>query len=443
MGEARRIKLPFFYGWIVIGITTLAMFATGPGQTYTVAVFIEPVRVDLGISRTAISAAYSTATLLAAGALVLLGRAVDRFGGQKALIIFGLAFGASCLGIGLAWNLTSLTIGFAALRMLGPGALALGASVLAVQWFVRYRGRAMGVTVLGLAVSSALVPVIALQLIEQMGWRSAWQILGLLVWVAVVLPAFIFARDRPEQIGLRPDGQSERSTLSTPSTRQREESAWTVNEAVQTKTFWLLMFVMAVPSLVSTGLIFHQVAYLTEQGLGAYVAPVFVAYGIINAVTIPVTGIVLDRIAPRLVLLGLLILLFSAIGLLLTTLIVPAAAVGYGLLLGMAVGGVATAGGVVWVEYYGRRYVGSIRGIEGTVRMVAAALGPLPLAIAHDQFGSYLPGFLAFALMSSLAAGAALIAHAPGARPLSATSPKIDDRNGALADSEARAMPRR
>jgi MFS family permease len=422
----RTAKLPFFYGWVVIGVTTLAMFATGPGQTFTVAVFIEPVRDELGLSRTAIAAAYSTASLLAAGAIVLFGRAVDRFGGQKTLLAFGLAFGAACLGIGLVWDLGSLTVGFAALRMLGPGAMALAASVLAVQWFVRYRGRAMGVTVLGLAASSAFVPVIALQLIEQVGWRSAWQILGLFVWAAVVLPALIFARDRPERIGLRPDGLSERSPVLTPSAKAKEEAAWTTSAAARTRTFWLLMFVMAVPSLVSTGLIFHQVAYLSGQGLGAQVASVFVAYAITNALSIPLAGIMLDRTGPRLVLFGLLLLLLSAVGLLLLALLVPGAAVVYGLLLGIAVGGGSTAGGVVWAEYYGRRYVGSIRGVEGMVKMLAAAVGPLPLAVAHDQFGSYAPGFLAFALLAGLAAAAALGAHPPAAGGTSTSRPGAD-----------------
>jgi hypothetical protein len=118
--------------------------------------------------------------------------------------------------------------------------------------------------------------------------------------------------------------------------------------------------------------------------------------------------------------------LLSAVGLLMVAVVVPLAAVGYGLLLGIAVGGGATAGGVVWANYYGRRYLGSIRGVEGTIKMLAAALGPLPLAVAHDQSGSYLPGFLAFALLAALAAAAALAARGPKARPMAA--PRLEAR---------------
>ena len=63
---ARRINERLFYGWVVLGVAALGLFASGPGQSHIFSVFVAPISEDLGISRTSIAFAYALATLAAA-----------------------------------------------------------------------------------------------------------------------------------------------------------------------------------------------------------------------------------------------------------------------------------------------------------------------------------------------------------------------------------------
>ena len=78
-----------------------------------------------------------------------------------------------------------------------------------------------------------------------------------------------------------------------------------------------------------------------------------------------------------------------------------------------AVFGLANAGlqshyTFMWPRYFGRRHLGSIQGTAQTIGVVGASVGPLPLGLAFDLFGSYtatlyvlaaLPAVCAFMLL--------------------------------------------
>ena len=73
-------RLPFFYGWVILAVSGLGMFLSGPGQTYAVSLFVDHIIVDLGWSRTTVSGLYTMGSLTAATGMFLVGRLLDRFG---------------------------------------------------------------------------------------------------------------------------------------------------------------------------------------------------------------------------------------------------------------------------------------------------------------------------------------------------------------------------
>lgn len=75
------------------------MAMTAPGQTTGVSVFIDPLIADLGISRTQVSTAYLTGTLVGACAMPFVGRAIDRYGPRRVIALIGAAFGAILIGL--------------------------------------------------------------------------------------------------------------------------------------------------------------------------------------------------------------------------------------------------------------------------------------------------------------------------------------------------------
>lgn len=59
------INPPFYYGWLIVAIAALSHFFSGPGQTFSNAIFIDYYIEEFGWSRSTVSGIYSAVTLLA------------------------------------------------------------------------------------------------------------------------------------------------------------------------------------------------------------------------------------------------------------------------------------------------------------------------------------------------------------------------------------------
>src|SRR5690554_1879951 len=112
------VNTSFFYGWVMVFMSGLAIFFSGPGQTYSVSVFIDSYIADFGWSRSFVSSLYSTGTLLAGFMLYLVGRQVDRRGHQTMMPIISLALAAACLWMSFVFTPLMLFVGFFAIRLL-------------------------------------------------------------------------------------------------------------------------------------------------------------------------------------------------------------------------------------------------------------------------------------------------------------------------------------
>ena len=208
---AARMCRRFFYGWVIVGVGILGIFASGPAQSHTFSVFIGPISLDLGLSDTEIASAYGLATLAAALCLPLMGWFLDRVGAKRMLAVVSLLFGTACAAFGFVGSIFWLAIGFAAVRFLGQGSLMMGSSNLVSQWFIRKRGTALGLMTLGFAISMAVHPEVSQILIEHVGWRDAWVWIGVATVVLVLPPILFFSISKPEEVGLRPDGDDDLS----------------------------------------------------------------------------------------------------------------------------------------------------------------------------------------------------------------------------------------
>ncbi|WP_123604076.1 MFS transporter [Micromonospora sp. Llam0] len=179
---------------------------TAPGQTVAVSAFIDPMIADLGMSRSAVSAAYLAGTLVGALALPTIGRIIDRHGVRRCMVAIGAVFGSVLVALSLASGIVGLTAGFVGIRLAGQGALGLAATTVTAHWFYRRRGAAMAVVSASGAAGISLAPIALERLIAQSDWRIGWLVAGLVVW-AVVVPIAVFGiRDRPADIGQHVDG---------------------------------------------------------------------------------------------------------------------------------------------------------------------------------------------------------------------------------------------
>lgn len=391
---------PVYFGWPVAVAAALAMAATLPGQTAGVSLFVDAFIADLGLGRGVVSAAYTGATVAAAFVLPWSGRALDRWGPRRGVVVIVALLALSCLVMAQARGLATLVLGFFLLRALGQGALSLAAVHVVNLWFVRRRGLAVGVMGLGMAAAVATVPPLIAEGIAALGWRQTYALLGLGV-AAVMLPVGgLFLRSHPERYGLLPDGDV--VLVAEP------ERSVTLAEARRTSTFWALTLGLASTSCIGTGLLFHHVDLMAAAGVGrAEAALLFVPYGAVTAASSLAAGALLDRVGPRAVLVGALAL-FATMTAAVPFVETEAAVWAYGAAFGLAQGGTGNVGGSAYAHFFGRVHIGAIKGFTRTAFVGGAAVGPLLFPLGVAAFGSYPPTLWALAVVpAGLAAWAA------------------------------------
>ena len=424
----------------MLAIAAATTFMSAPGQSFSVAAFVDPMIGDLEIDRTSYSVAYMTATLIGGCMLPFVGRLVDHFGARLVLPIVATSLGLACTWMSNLTGAVGLYVGFTMIRCLGQGSLTLIANWIVGEWFHTYRGRAAGICAVGGTASVLIIPQLNNFLIESYGWRHAWLMLGGAVIVMLVLPAALLLRDRPEPLGLLPDGlypgddesgdsspeesdegseifgaaQADRTAAASgsPATDADDES-FTVREALRCSAFWKIAGVVATVSLVGTGLMFHQVSIVAEHGVSRSLAlgSLGVQAGAATVSTL-IAGYLIDRVQARYVLACSMVLEIFAILLLI---FLPSAGwiTVYSALLGLHGGIIRSAGCIVWINYFGRKHQGAIQGVSMSIMVLAAALGPVPPALAHDLAGSYEPALWLFLALPALAGITVLTAAQP------------------------------
>lgn len=250
-----------FHGWRIVAYASVAVAMTAPGQTPGVSPFVDPVMVELGLSRSAVSTAYLIGTLLGAAAMPTVGRLLDRFGARATMAVIGAGFGAVLIGLSMVTEVVGLTAGFVGIRLTGQGALGLTAVTVTAYWFDRRRGTALGiVSALG-AAGITLSPILIERLVAYHDWRTVWLLEGLAVWVVVIPLALLGIRNRPGDLGQHVDGNPD------PAATGRAGDSATRATALRTPYFWVLMAGNATVGMLITAVVFHQISLLGERGL--------------------------------------------------------------------------------------------------------------------------------------------------------------------------------
>ena len=404
-----------FYGWFLLPVAGLGLFLSGPGQTYNISVFVDPIMEDTGWSRTLISSIYTAGSLTASVTMIVVGRLLDKYGARVMLSSVALLFGFALLFMGTVDKPLELYLGFTLLRTLGQGSLILIPTTLVSLWFVRLRGKATALSTLGLSLSQAILPILTLTLVMNFGWRSAWSLLGLMIWVALILPSILIVRRSPESIGSVPDGipSIKANEITDSQSNSNDESDWTVKEALGTRTFWLLLFAGSSQSLITTALIFHQISIFSTKGLDANLAAFTITLmAIFSLLGNLFSGYLTDKFPNRYIIVvsNSIIIIAMILVLYISN---PVHALIYGGLMGFGSGIHMNVTTVIWPNYFGRTHLGSIRGIATTSGVASAALGPMPFGILFDITGSYSLSIVLFFILPTTCAIAAILATPP------------------------------
>jgi MFS family permease len=388
----------------MVVIAVVAGALTGPGQTVGVSVFVDYFVDDLSLTQTSVSFAYLIGTLLGATAMPLVGQRIDQYGVRTALLVVSFLFGLALLNMSLVQNWVWLAAGFVFIRMLGQGSLSMISNVTVAVWFDRLRGRAIGLTTIGVAAGIALSPIVLNAAINRYGWRQAWVIAAMAV-PAVLLPLGWFGLvSRPSDVGQVPDGHAHEHHSTSP-----KNASWgySRSQAITQPGFWLIVIVSTLTSMLITGLNFHAIDLLVQNGLTKDEAAQMFLPQIAGSTAAALgLGWVVDRTNGR-VLPALSMALLAGSHMLASSLTSAPLVVTYALSLGVTAGCAKVVTSALLPKWFGTNHIGSLNGLLTFMAVAGSALGPITLSLARNQFGSY---GRAAVVLSSLPVAAALYA---------------------------------
>jgi len=389
---------------VVVFAAGTTVFARMAPSVFVLGIFLSPIADEFGWSRTLIAGAVSVGAVASMVLSPVAGWAVDRYGAgiilTASMVILGVAV------ISLAWATVPLFfyLGFATGRIIFHVPVQIGSGAVVSRWFIRKRGRAIGVLYLSGAIGGIVFIQIASIALSNWGVGAAWIALGVTVIGVSVLPSALLIVDRPEDVGLEPDGSSsdapESITVDLQPIQDVIEVDWTLREAMGTRSLWIMVGVVGTLFMTQAGVSVHVGAFYQDRGLSiTAVASAITINGIVSGIGSLVWGAIIERVPVQRVMFFLMVL--SAIStFLLFTVHSLAAAFAVSAVIGVVAAGGNVIPPVAYASYFGRRSIGSIRGIGETGVQVGQTIGPLLSGLAFDMNGSYKVAFVTFAIVA-------------------------------------------
>jgi MFS family permease len=347
--------------------SSLHMFFSGPGQSFSFALFAPSFAAAFALGAGGFGTLYSAATLASAGLLPFFGPIIDRINLRTYSVLVGLVMALSLVMTSAARSLPVLFIGVLLLRFSGQGLMTQIGGISTTRFFGGQRGKALAIIGLGFSFSLALFPVTVAYLIARFGWQNAMLLVAALV-VFVFLPSSLGLLKKTD-LFQHPPAHAEATT-------QGEAVSWTRKDVLKAPFFYFAVPIALVIPFFSTGLIIHlgKIAEHKDWSL-EWVASCFIASAITGRVGSFGMGPLVDRFTARRVFPFVLVPYVIALTVLASQTHPYAAVVWMGM-GGLSFGCVTVTMPALWAETFGIRSLGAIVSVVGSAGVFATALSP-------------------------------------------------------------------
>ncbi|WP_448519785.1 MFS transporter [Rhodoflexus sp.] len=385
-----------FYGWWVLLALVLIYMVTNGILLNTMPLFSPQLLDEFQLDNQQISKPAQLMYLMVSLLAAFVGVLLDKYSPKMIMLSGAVVMLLALAGFASATSFIQIQ----GIYVLYAFALTLAGIVtsmyLITQWFVKYRGLAVGIFLMGSSFGGALFNKIAGWGIATLGWRNAaWILLGCAI-VGMLLPLLLLVRNRPADMGLMPDGESAASFDTDNHRASSVGTDITLAQAVRTPYFYLLLVATATLWFCITGVVNHQVLFIEKdlnqtKEIVTNVTSLFFLCSIVGKLLFGWLG---DRYNK------LIIMLISIVNLLIGTVLLrylpdlptPMMYI-YALVYGIAFSGAFTMIQIVVAELYNGRSYGKILGIFTMIDTLAGSMGIIILGSMRKTDGSYLKAF--------------------------------------------------
>lgn len=349
----------------------VAALCSSVGQTFFIGLFGAEFRQAFGLGDAAFGTLYSVATLASGLTMFWIGSVADHFALRRVAVFVAVLLATGAVTVAAAGSSLPFAVGLFMLRLGGQGLLGHLAVVAAGRYATVRRGRAMAMASYGFILGEALFPFAVALALESLDWRTVWW--GLAGAAIVLIAPVLYGLARP----LVGDPAAEAG--GAPDEARVGRARLLIDPA-----FLRVLLVVLVPPVVVTALFLHQAAIAQRQDWALLaVGQGFTLFAATQFLASFAAGRLIDRFGARSLLRVELLPLAAgvlALGWLPAGQALWAMFVGLGLTAGVN----TVLAAAVWVELYGTRQLGLVRGVFMAVMVVSTALGPIALGLLLD-----------------------------------------------------------
>ena len=413
-------RLPFFYGWLVLGTGALGAFVATTVAGVVFGGIQGFIFDDTNWTRSTIGLAASLGVWASGLMGPIVGRMADRYNARWLMSAGAIVLGACLLSLGMFRSVAVFYIASIVGRAVSqPLFIGVVPRTLAVNFFQRRRYVALALIGMFRPVSGAIIIQLTSFIAVATDWRTAFRYFGIFSF-ALAVPMLLFIRRRPEDIGLLPDGARPVS-IGEPGSRAAapssagvvQEAEWTAREVFHSRTYWLIAAAIFIVTASGSGVGFSMVPYLHEEaGLSMAQAVGVLSLSTFLALTTIVWGYIASRLTPRWCMVGTLL---AAASLVLSLFWVDSVLTAYifGLFWGLLTSSHEALVSMLLADYYGRSVYGTLSGALRPLEAGGLGLGQFLGPLVYDLTGSYDSLWVASASLTLLASGLILLSVRP------------------------------
>ena len=438
--EAPTRKKPLiFYGWWIVLAAVLLNIFQGGILFYGFTLILDPMTEEMQWSKTQVTVAYPIMGVAIGVLAPFVGSLFDRIGPRP---IIGVGMALMGLGLIMLHSVSNLPMFYVwfSLANLGSAGMWLSVGPSVANWFVKSRGRALGIYTLGYAFAGLMAPPFFWLIdglkwggfqFDGVGWRDSFLIVGIIFLILMPLAVFII-RHRPENLGLYPDGADHPPLEVTAGSTFPDDAEMNISamQAIRTQAFVLMAISSGLAFLTIATLQVHWVPYLNSVGFSresaAFYLPLLPLSTVVGRLGFGFLSDIWDK--KRVTALAFAMQAAAVMMLAFVDATQTWTVFAFLGLWGVGFGATIVTRMTLQGYLFGRNSFGALQGMLSMTSEAGFAFSPLIASTVFEDLGTYRPVFIAFAVLVLIASPLTLAIRRP--RPGLANFPRAPRPGG-------------